>query len=314
MSKRTLEALPGLDAVLAGRPRALLLIEDEPDYAEAVARLLASAESRATLGQVELVHAASPQAAEDALARRRFDLLLVDWHLGPESGLDLLARLRARGLATSAIMLTTDERIEVALDTGADDFVRKSDMARELRPRIRARLRRDAPQFSLDYGPLHINFEDNLVRYRRPAGAPAPEAPPRRLTQIEITLLGYLILREARATAMGANDRSDVVTMEELLEHVSDCRRVPWADGQVRVFVPESNAIEKSISTLRGALRGLGAPDMIERVAARMSLEDSRRLKLPPEDQERARKLTVGYRFAAGAALGVLASSVPRQT
>ena len=222
-------------------------------------------------------------------------------------------RLRARGLATTAIMLTTDERVDVALDTGADDYVRKSDMGRQLRSRILARLRRDAPRFSLDYGPLHINFQDNLVRYRSQADQPESEARPRRLTQIEITILGYLILREARATAMGANDRSDVVTMEELLEHVSDCRRVPWKDGETRVFVPDSNAIEKSISTLRTALRGLGAPEMIERVAAAMSLEESRQLRLEPEDQERARKLTIGYRFAAGAALGVLVNPAAPQ-
>lgn len=303
MSKRTLEMLPNLELVLSRRPRVVLLIEDEPDYRAAVDKILRSPESRQTIGDIDIEHAASVAEAEAALARRRFDLLIVDWHLGPDSGLDLLVRARANGLITSAIMLTTDERLDLALDTAADDYVRKSDMRRQLRPRVNARLRRDAPRFVLDYGPLHINFTDNLIRYAPPGRSPLDGAA-RRLKQIEITLLGYLVLQEARATAPGANNRSDVVTMEELLEHVYDCRRVPWKDGIERIFVPDSNAVEKSISTLRTALKAMGAPDMVKRVPASLELADARRLPLSEEDQDRARKLTIGYRFAAEAPLG----------
>ena len=79
------------------------------------------------------------------------DLILLDWMLPGESGLALAKRWRAdpRTKAVPILMLTArgDEADKVAgLDAGADDYITKPFSTQELLARIRAVLRRRAPE------------------------------------------------------------------------------------------------------------------------------------------------------------------------
>ena len=81
------------------------------------------------------------------------DLILLDWMLPGTSGVEMARRLRAdsRTRDIPIIMLTarTDERDKIlGLESGADDYITKPFSPRELMARIRAVLRRRAPQMS----------------------------------------------------------------------------------------------------------------------------------------------------------------------
>jgi len=86
-------------------------------------------------------------AAQGTLASERFDLVLLDLGLPQGNGLDVLRELRARGDATSVIVLTArdgpGDRV-AGLDAGADDYLVKPFDLDELGARIRAVHRRQA--------------------------------------------------------------------------------------------------------------------------------------------------------------------------
>lgn len=93
----------------------------------------------------ELVSVAS---ATDALARAatsRFDVFVLDVMLAGESGLDLCARLRERGVESPILFLSArgavDARVE-GLEAGGDDYLRKPFAIKELCARVRALGRR----------------------------------------------------------------------------------------------------------------------------------------------------------------------------
>src|SRR5689334_17759675 len=84
-------------------------------------------------------------AADEALRAGGVKLVLLDWMLPTESGLDALRRWRAAGDVTPVIMLTARDAVEdrvAALDAGADDYVVKPFDFGELLARVRAVLRR----------------------------------------------------------------------------------------------------------------------------------------------------------------------------
>jgi DNA-binding response OmpR family regulator len=92
-----------------------------------------------------------------------WDLILLDVMLPKMDGFDVCAALRRGGIETPVIMLTArtqDAEKEIGLDAGADDYVTKPFSLRELRARIRARLRR-APVDALgtwSFGPCEVDF------------------------------------------------------------------------------------------------------------------------------------------------------------
>ena len=122
----------------------VLIVEDEPAIAELIA--------------VNLRHNGfQPFWAEDGEAAQREldavlpDVILLDWMLPGESGLSLARKWRAdaRTRSVPILMLTArgDEADRVAgLDVGADDYITKPFSTRELLARIRAVLRRRAPE------------------------------------------------------------------------------------------------------------------------------------------------------------------------
>jgi DNA-binding response OmpR family regulator len=99
---------------------------------------------------------------EAALARarqERFDLILLDVMLPKKDGLDVCRELRRTGVEASIVLLTarsTDTDKVLGLDLGADDYITKPFSPKELRARIRARLRRP----SATAGDAPVRFGD----------------------------------------------------------------------------------------------------------------------------------------------------------
>jgi DNA-binding response OmpR family regulator len=102
------------------------------------------------------------------LSAEEFDLVLLDIVLPGESGLDLLAWLRGRLIATPVVMLTARDSVSDrvrGLDGGADDYVPKPFAVEELLSRIRAVTRRVGPQRSAQWriGRLTVDTASRRV-------------------------------------------------------------------------------------------------------------------------------------------------------
>src|SRR5438094_10642780 len=143
----------------------ILIVEDDPDIAELVARYLEKA-------AFETDRAASGRDALQMIAVNPPALVVLDLMLPHVDGLEICLRLRSdqKTAAIPLIMLTAraeeSERI-VGLELGADDYLAKPFSPNELVARVRALLRRakrgDAPVATLAYGPISVDPERHLV-------------------------------------------------------------------------------------------------------------------------------------------------------
>ena len=130
--------MPGDIAISGVR---ILLIDDDPEFCSLLNDYL-------ELNSISLTCAHDGQPGLDILDRRAFDLILLDMFLPDINGLDVLRRIR-RMQSPPVVMLSAHneetDRI-IALEIGADDYVPKAFSSRELLARIRAVLRRCAPE------------------------------------------------------------------------------------------------------------------------------------------------------------------------
>ncbi len=98
-----------------------------------------------------------------------FELILLDRMLPRMDGVDVLLRLRERGLQAPVLMLTAMDGVSdrvTGLDAGADDYLLKPFATEELLARIRALLRRQ-PQWSprdiVTFGDARLDAERCLL-------------------------------------------------------------------------------------------------------------------------------------------------------
>ncbi|HEY2020980.1 response regulator [Paraburkholderia sp.] len=120
------------------RPARIIVLDDEVELRNMLLRFLRG-------------HGFDVRAAEDGtrlnryLEREPFDLLILDLMIGEEDGLAICAKLRAQGQTLPILMLTAKgdplDRV-TGLETGADDYLAKPFLPRELVARINALLRR----------------------------------------------------------------------------------------------------------------------------------------------------------------------------
>lgn len=213
----------------------VLIVEDESAIAELIAVNLRHNGFRP-------IWAMDSQSAQRELDAVLPDVVLLDWMLPGESGLVLAKRWRAdpRSKAVPIIMLTArgDEADRVAgLDAGADDYIAKPFSTKELLARIRAVLRRRAPErveavvtvggLTLDGSTYRVTFGGQLLK----------------LGPTEFKLLHYLMSHAERVHSRG-----------QLLDRV-------WGD---HVFI-EERTVDVHVKRLREAL-GAQAGQMLETV------------------------------------------------
>lgn len=100
----------------------------------------------------------------------RPQLILVDLRLPGMSGFEICKQLRAEGIQTPLIVLSAVcEEIDkvLLLEIGADDYIVKPFGARELLARIRALLRRAAPEpKTFHFGEAEIDVDHRTITYR----------------------------------------------------------------------------------------------------------------------------------------------------
>ncbi|WP_332815606.1 phosphate regulon transcriptional regulator PhoB [Ramlibacter sp.] len=212
----------------------VLVVEDEPAIAELVAVNLRH-------GGFQPVCAGDAEQAQRELDAVLPDAILLDWMLPGQSGLALARKWRAseRTRAIPILMLTArgDEPDKVAgLDAGADDYITKPFSTQELLARIRAVLRRRAPEqdgHALQIGELSLDPQAHRARWR---------GEPLKLGPTEFRLLNYLMRHPER-----------VHSRSQLLDRV-------WGD---HVFI-EERTVDVHVKRLREALGPAGA--MVETV------------------------------------------------
>jgi two-component system phosphate regulon response regulator PhoB len=126
----------------------ILVIEDEPAIQELISYNLKQAGHQA-------LKADNAEQALNLVQNALPDLILLDWMLPGISGVEFARRLRSdkRTKAIPIIMLTarSEEQDKLTgLETGADDYITKPFSPRELNARVKAVLRRRAPQMTDD--------------------------------------------------------------------------------------------------------------------------------------------------------------------
>ena len=218
---------------MKNQPR-ILIVEDEPSIAELIS--------------VNLRHNGfAPVWAEDGDAAQREidavlpDAILLDWMLPGRSGLVLSRKWRseARTRTIPILMLTArgDEPDKIAgLDAGADDYITKPFSTQELLARLRAVLRRRAPEQSdeiVTVGELALDASTHRVTWRDQ---------PVKVGPTEFKLLQYLMTYPER-----------VHSRSQLLNKV-------WGD---HVFI-EERTVDVHVKRLRESLGAAGI--MVETV------------------------------------------------
>lgn len=124
--------------------KTVLIVEDEPAIRETVSFALARA-------GFEVDEAVDGGEAQERIASRLPDMILLDWMLPGTSGIDLARRLKRDEYTRDVpiIMLTArgeeDDRVG-GLEAGVDDYVTKPFSPRELVARIKAVMRRTVPE------------------------------------------------------------------------------------------------------------------------------------------------------------------------
>ena len=106
----------------------ILLVEDDEDDFLIVRDLLADTEG----GPVEITWVANYQDAQDHIRSQRYDIFLLDYALGKNSGLDLVRYAQTIQCETPCILLTGRENRQVdvkAGKTGAVDFLVKGELS-----------------------------------------------------------------------------------------------------------------------------------------------------------------------------------------
>lgn len=216
----------------------ILVVEDEAALSELLSYNL-------TKEGFEVSLSADGEDAVIAVDEQRPDLILLDWMLPTQSGIEVCRQIKARPETRDipVIMLTArgeeEDRIR-GLNTGADDFITKPFSMTELVARIRAVLRRTSPMIAGDVATFaDITLDRETCRVKR--GKRDVHLGP-----TEFRLLEALLQRPGR-----------VYSREQLLDRV-------WGND---VYV-EIRTVDVHVGRLRRALNRRGDIDPIRTVRA----------------------------------------------
>ena len=218
----------------------ILVVEDEPAIAELVAINLRHA-------GFDVAIAADTAAAQASVDQVLPDLVVLDWMLPGQSGLGLARAWRGAERTRDLPLIFLTARAEEAdklagLDGGADDYLTKPFSPRELLARIRAVLRRRAPQALDDAVQVGALVLDPATRrVTRALDGQVLEA---KVGPTELRLLHFLMTHPER-----------VHSRAQLLDRV-------WGD---HVFI-EERTVDVHVKRLREALAPVQCGALIETV------------------------------------------------
>src|SRR6267142_1673554 len=214
----------------------VLVVEDEPQIQELVAINLEHLGHR-------VLRASTAEEAEAAIRAALPDVVVLDWMLPGESGLAFARRLRSdtRTRELPILMLTAramEQDKLSGLEAGADDYLTKPFSPKELAARIKAVLRRRAPQLSDDTVEMEGLRLEPATRRVMASGRRL------QLSPSEFRLLHFLLTHPGR-----------IYSRAQLLDQV-------WGD---HVFI-EERTVDVHIRRLRKALEPSGHDKLIDTV------------------------------------------------
>ena len=218
----------------------ILVVEDEQKIRTALTDFLEFHDFKVT-------EAVDGLEAERIVAKKDFDLILLDLMLPKISGEQLCTKWRRDGLQTPVIMLTAkgQEKEKVAgLNLGADDYITKPFSLEELLARINAVLRRTDPARAVGqnfrFGDLDVDIAALKIK--------------RKEKQMEITR------REAQIIRYFAANPNRVISREELYKEVWNetmselgTRTTDMHIAKLRSKIEKNSADPQIIKTVRGA-------------------------------------------------------------
>lgn len=140
----------------------------------------------------------SVENGEDALYEIEgglYDIAVLDVMMPQMNGFEVVKRARAEGIRTPVIMLTAKGEIEdkvEGLDSGADDYLTKPFVPKELLARLRALGRRNLPtnDGSLTFEDLTLDVKNAVLRCENGQSV--------RLGEKELRIMEYLITNQGR--------------------------------------------------------------------------------------------------------------------
>src|SRR5262245_6296616 len=223
----------------------ILAVDDDPIVRKMISYYLGDNEMRVTALE-------SGRNIAEVMASETIDLLVLDWRLPGEDGMEIARRLRAES-HVPIIMLTgrKDEADRVmGLELAADDYLTKPFSPRELLARIRALLRRARAQQSVADGLQKLRayrFAGFALNVRlRPLTAPGGRNVP--LTNSEFNLLAAFLAAPKRVLS-----RDQLLGLSRLHNDEVYDRSVDVQIGRLRRKIQPEQDSPELIRTERGA-------------------------------------------------------------
>lgn len=167
----------------------LLLVEDEKRMAQALVELLRQE-------NYEVDHCADGRSGLEAAESNLYDIMILDVMLPGMSGFEIIRRVRKKGIRTPVLMLTARAELEdkvMGLDSGADDYLTKPFMTKELLARLRALGRRNinSSDGTLTFGDISLDTGTSSLICNANGQSV-------RLSEKEYHILEYLIANQGR--------------------------------------------------------------------------------------------------------------------
>lgn len=214
----------------------ILLVDDEVELTDPLSRVL-----KREGYEVDIAY--DGHSGSELAIQGIYDLLILDWMLPKQSGLDICQQLRSHGRTTPVLFLTAKDTLNdrvLGLDAGGDDYLVKPFELRELLARVRALLRRSAATEAgtsqrLRVASLELDVENQLA-YR--------DGRLIELSEKETQLLDYFM-----------GHAGHLLTHEQIYQHL-------WTEEDQ----PSSNVLAALVRLLRRKIEAKGETPLIHTV------------------------------------------------
>ena len=214
----------------------ILLAEDDKELSNAVTRVL-------KVSNYDVDQAYDGQEALDYIDYMKYDVIIMDIMMPKMYGITCVKRIREKKCHTPIIMLTamaeTDDKVN-GLDAGADDYLTKPFVVKELLARIRALLRRDSTIVD-NYSIGNVVLDSQTFEIKNGNKS-------QRLTAKEYKLMELLI-----------RNKNQIISTERIMDDIWDLD----SDAEINVVWVFISSLRKKLEQIEAdhmikAVRGLG--------------------------------------------------------